>query len=84
VLAELRRAPREGVPLRKLGRDLREDFGEAELPWLRGVVESLEKDGLARLWFAEELPRAVAEERAAYGAGRQGGSTHAPVRVSLP
>jgi hypothetical protein len=70
--------------LRKLGEGLREDFGEEELPWLRGVVEGLEKDGLARLWSAQEHPQAVAEERAAYGAGRQGGSTHAPVRVSLP
>jgi A/G-specific adenine glycosylase len=84
VLAVLREAPDGGVPLRELGEGLREDFGEEELPWLRSVVESLEKDGLARLWFAEEYPRAVAEERAAYGAGRQGGSTHAPDRVSLP
>jgi hypothetical protein len=84
VLAVLREAPGEGIPFRELGEGLREDFGEEELSWLRGVVESLEKDGLARLWFAEEHPRAVAEERAAYGAGRQGGSTHAPVRVSLP
>jgi A/G-specific adenine glycosylase len=84
VLAVLREAPGDGVPFRELGEGLHEDFGEEELPWLRGVVESLEKDGLARLWFAEEHPRAVAEERSAYGAGRQGGSTHAPVRVSLP
>jgi A/G-specific adenine glycosylase len=84
VLAVLREAPGDGVTFRELGEGLREGFGEEELPWLLGVVESLEKDGLARLWFAEELPRAVAEERAAYGAGRQGGSTHAPVRVSLP
>ena len=70
--------------MRELGEDLREDFGEEELPWLRGVVESLEKDGLARLWFAEDLPPAVAKERVAYGADRPGGSAHAPVRVSLP
>ena len=70
--------------MRELGEDLREDFGEEELPWLRGVVESLEKDGLARLWSATDDLQTVAEERAAYGADRPEGSTHAPVRVSLP
>jgi A/G-specific adenine glycosylase len=84
VLAVLREASRDGVPLRELGEGLREGFGAEELPWLYGVLESLEKDGLARLWFAKDHPRAVAEERAAYGVDRQGGSIHAPVRVSLP
>jgi A/G-specific adenine glycosylase len=83
VLAVLREAPEDGILLRELGEGLREGFSEEELPWLHGVVESLEKDGLARLWFEEGSPQA-AEERAAYGADRPGGSTHAPVRVSLP
>jgi A/G-specific adenine glycosylase len=84
VLAVLREAPGEGITLRELAERLREDLREEELPWLRGVVESLEKDGLARLWAAKDYPQAVAEERAAYGADRPGDSTRAPMRVSLP
>jgi hypothetical protein len=49
VLAALREGPPEGVALGELGKALREGFGEADLPWLRGVVESLVKDGLARV-----------------------------------
>ena len=49
ALAVLREAPPEGVALGELGKELREGFGEADLPWLRGVVESLRKDGLARI-----------------------------------
>jgi hypothetical protein len=63
ALAVLREAPPEGVALGELGEALREDFGEADLPWLRGVVESLRKDGLARVspeeaWSADP-PRAT-------------------------
>jgi len=63
VLAVLREAPPKGVALGELGRALREGFGEADLPWLRGVVESLVKDGLARVspeeaWSADP-PRAT-------------------------
>jgi A/G-specific adenine glycosylase len=84
VLAVLREAPGEGILLRELGENLREGFSEKDLPWLHGVVESLEKDGLARLWSAKDDPWTVAEEWGAYGADRPGGSIHAPVRVSLP
>ncbi len=49
ALAVLREAPPEGVALVELGEGLREGFGEADLPWLWGVVESLRKDGLARI-----------------------------------
>jgi A/G-specific adenine glycosylase len=84
VLAVLREAPSGGIPLRELGEGLREDFGEEELPWLRGVVESLEKDGLARLCPAKDDLQSVAEGRSAYGADRPGGTAHAPVRVRLP
>jgi A/G-specific adenine glycosylase len=48
VLAVLRGAAGAGVLLRELGESLCEDFGEDGLPWLLGIVESLEKDGLAR------------------------------------
>ena len=80
VLAVLREALGEGIPLRELGENVREGFSERDLPWLYGVVESLEKDGLARLWSATDDLQTVAEERAAYGADRPEGSTHAPVR----
>lgn len=73
VLAALRELPPSydaGIDLRALGPRLRADFGEDDLPWLRGVVQSLEQDGLA-----------VAEERPAYDAG----SISPPdVRIKLP
>ena len=84
VLAVLREAPGEGIPLRELGENLREGFSEEELPWLYGVVESLQEDGLARLWSAKDDPQTVVEGRAAYGADRPEGSAHVPGRVSLP
>jgi hypothetical protein len=84
VLAALREAPEGGVPLRELGEGLREGFAEEDLPWLRGVVESLERDGLVRVSSAREWPQAVAEERAAYGADRPEDPPHAATRVSLP
>jgi A/G-specific adenine glycosylase len=63
ALAVLREAPPDGVALGELGKALREGFDEADLPWLRGVVESLRKDGLARVspeeaWSADP-PRAT-------------------------
>jgi hypothetical protein len=85
VLAALREAPEEGVPLRELGEGLREGFAEQDLPWLRNVVESLEKDGLVRVSSATDWPQRVTEERARYGtrcteSPPYGGAT----RVSLP
>lgn len=67
VLAALREAPEEGVPLRELGEGLREGFAEQDLPWLRHVVESLEKDGLVRVSSAMDWSQRVTEERARYG-----------------
>jgi A/G-specific adenine glycosylase len=84
VLAVLREEPGEGIPLPELGENVHEGFSEGDLPWLYGVLESLEKDGLARLWSEKDDPRTVAEERAAYDAGRPEGSTHVPTRVCLP
>jgi A/G-specific adenine glycosylase len=84
VLAVLREVPGEGVALRELGEGLREGFGEADLPWLRGVVESLEKDGLVRVSSVKERPQAVAEEHAAYGADRPEESPYPITRVCLP
>jgi A/G-specific adenine glycosylase len=44
----------EGIPLASLGPQLREDFSETDLPWLAGLVQGLQRDGLAAL--AEERP----------------------------
>lgn len=92
VLAALREAPEEGIALRELGEGLREGFGEENLPWLCGVVESLEKDGLAVIEGQRPArPGFVVEERPAYdaGTGEQGKSTDADrgaaeARVRLP
>src|SRR5215210_571582 len=93
VLARLREAPEEGVSLRELGAALREGFGEGDLDWIRTVVESLEKDGLAVVY--EQRPHdnraeAVAEIRPVYGTEREvrrEESARLPdgeTRVSLP
>jgi A/G-specific adenine glycosylase len=84
VLAALREAPEGSVPLYALGEGLREGFAEKDLPWLRGVVESLEKDGLVSVSSGREWPQAVAEKRAAYGADHPEDPPHASTHVSLP
>ena len=84
VLAALREAPEEGVPLRELGGGLREGFDDQDLPWLCGIVASLEKDGLVRVSSAEQRSQVVAEERVAYGADRPEGPPYVSTRVSLP
>jgi A/G-specific adenine glycosylase len=43
-----------GIPLAILGPLLREDFSEADLPWLADLVRGLQRDGLAA--FAEDRP----------------------------
>lgn len=47
-----------GLPLTELGARVRADFADDDVPWLRGVVDGLAKDGLV-----------VAEERPPYDAG---------------
>ncbi len=74
----LRETPQENIPLHELGGSLREDFGDEDLPWLHGVVESLEKDGLVKISSTEDWSRAVAEERAAYGNERPEGHPTRP------
>ncbi len=71
VLASLRALPPEpdaSIPLAHLGAGLREDFAAEHEPWLRGVVASLERDGLV-----------VAEERPAWDAA--GGPAEVVVRL---
>jgi A/G-specific adenine glycosylase len=80
VLAELRRvshAGSGGIALRELGRRVGQDFDEKDPSWLFVAVESLCRDGLAKV--SDEPTRAktpgmVEEERAPYG----GGSEEAP------
>ena len=74
VLARLREAPEEGVSLRELGAALREGFADEDLPWILGVVRSLEKDGLAAVDERDpsrNRTEAVAETRPAYGTERE-------------
>lgn len=92
VLAELRedsRAGGDGVTLRDLGRRVRLDFVEEDARWLHAAVESLYKDGLAKVSSASAAngaPGMVAEERAAYGTGSQesSGEPSLDARMSLP
>ncbi|MER3437626.1 MAG: A/G-specific adenine glycosylase [Chloroflexota bacterium] len=54
ILAALRAAPpAEGLSLRAIGQQIREDFTDRDLPWLRDLVEGLARDGLA---VAEDSP----------------------------
>jgi A/G-specific adenine glycosylase len=84
VLAVLRETSEESIPLHELGTILHEDFGDEDLPRLYRIVESLEKDGLVKISLTEDWPRAVAEERAAYGNETSEGSPYATMRVGLP
>jgi A/G-specific adenine glycosylase len=56
----------EGIPLAELGSKVREGYTSEDLPWLRNLVEGLQRDGLALV--AEDSPSYDAEhERAAMG-----------------
>ena len=61
----------EGIPLPELGLRVREDFTSENLPWLRDLVDGLQRDGLAR----------VAEDPPPYDADRE---SAAGLRVRLP
>ncbi|MCC6314990.1 MAG: A/G-specific adenine glycosylase [Thermomicrobiales bacterium] len=55
ALRELGGASAEiGIPLRELGPLVKSGFTEADLPWLRGLVDDLTRDGLAAV--AEDAP----------------------------
>lgn len=47
-------APGESLPLAALGPSVKADYAPDDLPWLRGVVAGLVRDGLARLFPADE------------------------------
>ncbi len=75
VVAVLRDAawsdPR-GIALEELGPRVRDGFSTADLPWLRSLVDGLQRDGLA----------VIAEETPLYDAG--GNDVQADTRVRLP
>jgi len=48
-------APGQSLPLPALGRQIKDGFGDDEMPWLRALVEGLARDGL--LVFEEEQAR---------------------------
>ena len=89
VLARLREeADPDGLPLPELARRLQGDAAGVEPVRLMAVVESLERDGLARVTpFSERSAGhpagAVAEERAPYAAGEKREDL-SEIRVSLP
>ncbi len=88
MLAELREishAGREGIALRELGRRVKQDFDERDPSWLHAAIESLCKDGLAKVSSGSRTTKApgmVTEERAPYGVGPEERSLEQ--RVSLP
>jgi A/G-specific adenine glycosylase len=61
----------EGIPLPELGLRVREGFTSENLPWLRELVDGLQRDGLAL----------VAEDSPAYDAERESAATGARVRL---
>jgi A/G-specific adenine glycosylase len=61
-----------GIDLSHLGQRVRQGFGEDDLPWLRGLVEGLQRDGLA----------VIAEDSPPYDAGAN--TTLTGTRVRLP
>ncbi|MCA9876932.1 MAG: A/G-specific adenine glycosylase [Thermomicrobiales bacterium] len=71
ALRALPEGPSSSIRLGDLGPQLRDEFDEADLPWLAGLVTGLQRDGLATL----------AEERPAYDAPRE---ITLETRVSLP
>jgi A/G-specific adenine glycosylase len=79
VLAVLRDLPDDDtaereIDLRSLGPSVRNDFTDADVPWLHEVVQGLAKDGLAK----------VAEDRPVYDAGHAETDDRATCRVRLP
>jgi len=61
----------EGIPLIELGNKVREGFTSENVPWLRELVDGLQRDGLAL----------VAEDSPAYDADRQPAATGPRVRL---
>jgi A/G-specific adenine glycosylase len=63
IVEALRELPTDepvGIPLAELGSRVREGFTSENLPWLRELVDGLERDGLALV--AEESPSYDADD----------------------
>ena len=60
-----------GIPLPELGLRVREGFTSENLPWLRELVDGLQRDGLAL----------VAEDSPSYDADRESAATGPRVRL---
>lgn len=63
-----------GIDLQTLGPRVRDGFTDADVPWLRDVVDGLARDGLAR----------AAEDSPPYDADHQPGTDASTLRVTLP
>jgi A/G-specific adenine glycosylase len=75
IVEALRKLPehdRSGIDLASLGSRVREGFSDDDVPWLRGLVDGLQRDGLA----------VVAEDSPVYDA--EGGVDPSRARVRLP
>ena len=71
ALRDLPAHDQTGIDLTELGTRVREGFGETDLPWLRGLVDGLQRDGLA----------VVAEESPPYDANPSAEPTRTRVRL---
>jgi A/G-specific adenine glycosylase len=71
TLRDLPEQDRSGIALAELGSKVQEGFSSENIPWLRSLVEGLQRDGLAL----------IAEEPASYDAGAETGGHEARVRL---
>jgi A/G-specific adenine glycosylase len=71
TLRELPEYDRAGIPLTELGLKVQEGFTPEKIPWLRGLVEGLQRDGLAF----------IAEDSALYDAGSDASEPNPRVRL---
>ena len=71
TLRDLPEHDRSGIALAELGSKVQEGFSAENLPWLRGLVEGLQRDGLAL----------IAEEPTSYDSGTRTGEPETRVRL---
>ena len=71
ALRAIPEAESAGIELEELGRLIRNDYSRNDRPWLRAIVEGLQRDGLA----------VIAEDRPAYDAGDRSAAPNTRVRL---